>query len=178
MRGENKERTMKEQRNAKQPIQRTDWRTGQKFNEAELIQLSLEAIQKRNLMFMTEIPAYLPCSLSTFYGYHLARSEVLKEALSANRTRRKVELREKWYESDNAISQIALYKLIGTSDELERLNSNSRQTHEHKQLEPFTFTLDLNPNNRIAERLQNAETRQITGESAESNFIDAEADDT
>lgn len=159
--------------NAKQTIQRTDWRVGKKFNKDELIELSLEAIQKRNLMFMTEIPAYLPCSLSTFYGYHLARSEALKEALSANRTRRKVELREKWYESDNPISQIALYKLIGTADELERLNT-SRQTVDHKQTKPFAFTLNLNPDNRVRERLQFGETKQITGE---VDYIDAESED-
>lgn len=159
--------------NAKETIQRNDWRTGQKFNKDELIQLSLEAIQKRNLMFVTEIPAYLPCSQSTFYSYHLERLEVLKEALSANRTRRKVELREKWYESDNPISQIALYKLIGTPDELERLNT-SRQTVDHTQTKPFTFTLNLNPDNRIRERLVAGESKQITGE---SDFIDVEAED-
>jgi hypothetical protein len=164
---------MKEQRNAKETSERDDWRVGQKYNEAELIQLSLEATQKHNLMFMTEIPAYLPCSLSTFYGYHLARSEALKEALSANRTRRKVGLREKWYESDNPITQIALYKLISTPDELERLSNTSRQTHE--QIKPFTFTLNLNPDNRISERLQNAERKQITG--GESDFIDGETED-
>jgi hypothetical protein len=164
---------MKEQQNAKQPIQRcNDWRTGQKFNKDELIELSLRVIEQHNLMFMTEIPAYLPCSQSTFYGYHLARSEALKEALFANRTRRKVGLREKWYESDNPISQIALYKLIGTADELERLNT-SRQTVDHKQTKPFSFTLNLNPDNRVRERLTSGETKQITGE---ADYIDAETE--
>jgi hypothetical protein len=174
MRSENKERTMKEQRNAKQPIQRcNDWRTGQKFNKDELIELSLVAIEQHNLVFISEIIAFLPCSQSTFYSYKLERTELLKEALHRNRISLKLQIRRKLLESDNPIALIASYKLFANQEELERLSNNSRQTHEHTQKQPFSFTLNLNPDNRVRERLTSSETKQITGE---SDFIDAETE--
>jgi hypothetical protein len=125
---------------------RGDWRSGAKFNEDELIQLSLEAIEKHNLMFMTEISAYLPIAQSTFYSYRLERTEAIKEALTNNRTRRKVELREKWYQSDNPITQIALFKLIATDDELERLSANRQTPRLPEGNKPMVVTFSLNPN--------------------------------
>jgi DNA helicase TIP49 (TBP-interacting protein) len=116
--------------------------------------------------------AFLPCSQSTFYSYKLERTELLKEALHRNRINLKLQIRRKLLESDNPIALIASYKLFANQEELERLSNNSRQTHE--QTKPFTFTLNLNPDNRIRERLVAGESKQITGE---SDFIDAEAED-
>ncbi len=169
----NNERTMKEQRNAKQPIQRcNDWRTGQKFNKDELIELSLRVIEQHDLVFISEIIAFLPCSQSTFYSYKLERTELLKEALHRNRINLKLQIRRKLLESDNPIALIASYKLFANQEELERLSNNSRQPHTQKQ--PFSFTLNLNPDNRVRERLTSGETKQISGE---SDFIDAQTED-
>jgi hypothetical protein len=172
---ENTERTMKEQRNAKQPIQRcNDWRTGQKFNKDELIELSLRVIEQHDLVFISEIIAFLPCSQSTFYSYKLERTELLKEALHRNRISLKLQIRRKLLESDNPIALIASYKLFANQEELQRLSNNSKQTMEHTQSKPFSFTLNLNPDNRVRERLTSGETKQISGE---SDFIDAETED-
>jgi hypothetical protein len=154
---------MKEQRNAKETIQ--------KFNKSKLIELSLAAIKQHELVFISEIIPFLPCSQSTFYNYELQGLELLKEALSRNRINLKLKIRRKLLESDNPIALIASYKLFANRDELERLSNNSRQPHTQKQ--PFSFTLNLNPDNRVRERLQLGETKQITGE---ADFIDAEAE--
>jgi hypothetical protein len=149
--------------------------TIQKFNKDELIELSIRAIEQHDLVFISEIIAFLPCSQSTFYNYKMEGLQVLKEALSRNRINLKLQIRRKLLESDNPIALIASYKLFANQEELQRLSNNNRQTMEHTQKQPFSFTLNLNPDNRIAERLTASETKQITGE---SDFIDAEADDT
>lgn len=101
------------------------------YNKAELEKQALEAIKANNLMFVTDVPAYLPCSIATFYNKKLEELETIKEALEQNRIKTKNGLRAKWYKSDNATVQIALYKLIGTEEEAHRLNG-SKQEHSHK----------------------------------------------
>ena len=54
----------------------------------------------------------------------------IKDAILKNRNDLKVGLRKKWYESENATTQIALYKLIGTESESDRINSQ-KQKVEH-----------------------------------------------
>jgi hypothetical protein len=100
------------------------------YKKSDLEEQALQAIKSNNLMFVTDIPSYLPCSTSTFYQKELEKSEVLKEALAENKVKVKNGLRAKWYKSDNATVQIALYKLIGTEEEAQRLNG-SRQQVEH-----------------------------------------------
>jgi hypothetical protein len=152
--------------------------TIQKFNKDELIELSIRAIEQHDLVFISEIMAFLPCSQSTFYNYELQGLEVLKEALQRNRINLKLQIRHKLINSDHPIALIASYKLFANQEELQRLSNNSRQTMEHTQAKPFSFTLNLNPDNRVSERLTGGEAKQITGESAESDFIDGETDDT
>lgn len=100
------------------------------YKKAELEEQALRAIKDNNLMFVTDVPAYLPCSTATFYNKELEKLEAIKEALEQNRIKTKNGLRAKWYKSDNATVQIALYKLIGTEEEAHRLNG-SRQQLDH-----------------------------------------------
>ena len=148
------------------------------YDTQKLEETALTEITKRKLVYLSEVICYLPCDKTTFYAHKLNQSNCIKEALEENRIDLKLKIRRKLLESDNPIALIASYKLFAEPSELERLNSNSRQTHEMKQTKPFTFTLNLNPDNRVSERLQSDETRQINGTSAENDFIDAEVDDT
>ncbi len=162
--------------NEKQTVnRRADWRTGEKFDRDELIALSLEAIEKHNLMFISEIIAYLDCSKSTFYNYHLERLDVLKDALANNRTRRKVELREKWYQSDNPIAQIALFKLIGTNEEVERLGSNRQTPRLSEGDKPMIVTFSLNPNKENdVRRNKLLTTGETVDDTIDGEIIDAD----
>ncbi len=91
------------------------------YNKAELEKQALEAIRANNLMFVTDVPAFLPCSRATFYNKKLEELESINHALEQNRIKTKNGLRAKWYKNDNATTQIALYKLLGSEDELKRL---------------------------------------------------------
>jgi len=97
------------------------------YDKKKLEQQALAVVEEHKLMFVTDIPSYLPCSTSTFYALELEKSESIKELLDANRVRIKNGLRAKWYKSENATVQIALYKLIGTDDEVHRLNGTRQE---------------------------------------------------
>lgn len=100
------------------------------YSKSKLQKQALEAIRKYRLVFDDEVIAYLPCGKSTYYVHNLHESDDIKSELEKNRIMMKGGLRKKWYESDNTTTQIALYKLIGSEEESDRLNG-SRQKLEH-----------------------------------------------
>ena len=100
------------------------------YNTKELEAQALDAIGKYKLIWIEEVVSYLPCARSTFYDNELDKSDTIKAAILKNRTDLKIGLRKKWYESENATTQIALYKLIGTESESDRINSQ-KQKVEH-----------------------------------------------
>ena len=100
------------------------------YDTKELEAQALDAIGKYKLIWIEEVVSYLPCARSTFYDNELDKSDTIKAAILKNRTDLKIGLRKKWYESENATTQIALYKLIGTESESDRINSQ-KQKVEH-----------------------------------------------
>ena len=98
------------------------------YKKETLIKKSLDAIKKYHLVFIDEIPAYLPCSLKTFYNFKLQELQTIKENLATNKIKLKQDLREKWYKSENATLQMAAYKLL--SDDIER-RALAMDYHEH-----------------------------------------------
>ncbi|MEG7744716.1 hypothetical protein U2242_15210, partial [Listeria monocytogenes] len=62
----------------------------------------------------------MPISKETFYNYfplESDESDELKALIEQGKIERKQGLREKWYEGENATTQLALYKLLGTEEE-------------------------------------------------------------
>jgi hypothetical protein len=94
------------------------------YNTKQLEKLSIEAVKKHNLFFITDIPAFLPCSTATFYNHELEKLESIKEALNENKIKVKSSMRSKWYKSDSATLQIALMKLISNNEERKRLSKS------------------------------------------------------
>lgn len=84
---------------------------------------ALEIIEEYKVINFKEIEAYLPQCRGTLYNHDLHKLDTIKTAIEKNRLLVKAGLRKKWYDSDNATVQIALYKLIADEDELTRLNS-------------------------------------------------------
>ena len=94
------------------------------YKTSDLEKQALKAIEDNDLVFITEVPFFLPCAVSTFYEKELEKSEDIKRALEKNRINTKKKLRKRWREEDAApVLQIALYKLIGTDEESDRINS-------------------------------------------------------
>ena len=112
------------------------------YNTKELERQALEAINKYKLIWIEEVLSYLPCSKQTFYDHGLDKFDTIKTAITKNRTDLKVGLRKKWYDSDNATTQIALYKLIGTEDESDRIKSQKNKTeHTGTAFEKVTINI-------------------------------------
>ncbi len=75
--------------------------------------------------------AYVSFGKTTFYKQKLNEVNEIKDALEANKINIKNGLRAKWYNSDNATVQIALYKLTANEEE-RRLLSTAYQEHTVK----------------------------------------------
>ena len=91
------------------------------YNTKDLEAQALSLIKNEKLAFIEHVVAYLPCDKSTFYAHGLHESNVLKEALDFQKIEKKRELQNKWMESDNATTQIALYKLLSNKEEFSKL---------------------------------------------------------
>jgi hypothetical protein len=98
-----------------------------RYDKNKLFEDSKKLIVEKNLLFIEDIVAYLPCAKQTFYEYFKIDSnelDELKELLEKNRIDIKSSLRRKWHETENATLQMALYKLCSTNTEHRILNTN------------------------------------------------------
>jgi len=90
----------------------------------KLFEQALKIAKEKRLIFVEEVIAYLPISKPTFYDYYPKDSNdfnELKRVINDNKIDIKQGLREKWYESDNATLQMALYKLTAREEERKKL---------------------------------------------------------
>jgi hypothetical protein len=100
------------------------------YKKQYLIDTALNAIKANDLIYLDEVFAFVPYSKSIFYSKKLDELDDIKNAINTNKVKTKAALRKNWRYSDNPTLQIALYKLIGTDEETDRLNG-SRQKVEH-----------------------------------------------
>lgn len=98
------------------------------YSKTKLEKQAIDAITKKNLVFIEEVVAFLPCDKTTFYAHQLHESNAIKEAIEANKVNRKGGLRDKMYNAENPTAWIALYKLLGTDEEAEKLNGSKIKT--------------------------------------------------
>ena len=94
------------------------------YNLEDLTAMAIKAAEKENCLFITEIPAFLPCSVSTFYNLEMEKLEDLKNIIWKNRARANHKINQKWYDSDNATLSISLKKIIGSDEDRKRLSQS------------------------------------------------------
>lgn len=90
------------------------------YKTEDLKDQALKAIEKHKLFFIEDVIAFLPCVKSVFYDHFPNDSngyKEIQEALTKNKVEVKTSLRSKWYKSNSAPLQLALYKLIANPDE-------------------------------------------------------------
>ena len=95
--------------------------------QKEIFEQSKDLIVKHKLLFVKDIVDFLPITRKTFYNYFPDGSEELAEIsklLDINKVSIKANLRGKWYNSDNATLQLALYRLVADSEEHRMLNQH------------------------------------------------------
>src|SRR5690606_7367318 len=98
---------------------------GKRYNKKKMFEKSKKLATEKKLLFIQDIIDFLPMSKQTFYDYYPLGSDELDELrkiLDENKIAIKSSLRAKWYNSDNATLQMALYKLTSNDDEHRKLN--------------------------------------------------------
>ena len=87
------------------------------------------------IVFHQDIYAFLDISSSTYYRYFPTDSkeyEQITEALENNKTNMKLIIRDRLAESKNPAALLSLYRLIGTREERDALNSYRMEEIEAK----------------------------------------------
>ncbi|MBA7550124.1 hypothetical protein ES705_42630 [subsurface metagenome] len=113
------------------------------YKKADMIKQSLKAIEENNLVFVEEIIAFVPFSKRTFYDHKLHECDAIKKALDDNRIRIKAGLRKEWRTSKSPALQIALYRLLATESEYDRLILQKvDHTSKGESLRPLEISVD------------------------------------
>jgi hypothetical protein len=71
------------------------------------------------------------------------RYNTIKEGLDKNKIEVKNGLRNKWYNGNNPLTQMALYKLIGTEEEYHRIASTKTENKNINIEKPIFGGIDL-----------------------------------
>lgn len=96
-----------------------------KEEKSEYEQMALDILaKKKDVYIICDLADEMGISRATFYNNNLDKLDSIKNAILHNKRNVKRGLRNKWFNSDNATTQVALYKLLADEDELSRLNNN------------------------------------------------------
>jgi hypothetical protein len=122
------------------------------YDKKKIFEQAKEVTLKKKLFFIEDIVALLPISKQTFYDYFKVDSDeldIIKGLLEKNKIEVKNGLRNKWYNGNNPLTQMALYKLIGTEEEYHRIASTKTENKNINIDKPIFggINLDVEENN-------------------------------
>jgi hypothetical protein len=124
------------------------------YDRTKIYQQALDLIEKKKLFFIEDVVSLLPCDKTTFYRFFEVESNeynTIKEGLEKNKIEIKNGLRNKWYNGNNPLTQMALYKLIGTEEEYHRIASTKTENKNINIERPIFNGLDINVKNEESE---------------------------
>lgn len=124
------------------------------YDRKKIYQQALELIEKKKLFFIEDVVTLLPCDKTTFYRFFEVESNeynTIKELLDKNKIEIKNGLRNKWYNGNNPLTQMALYKLIGTEEEYHRIASTKTENKNINVEKPIFNGIDINVENKESE---------------------------
>lgn len=125
-----------------------------RYDRVKIYNQALDLIEKKKLFFIEDVVTLLPISKQTFYDYFKVDSDeldIIKGLLDKNKIEIKNGLRNKWYNGNNPLTQMALYKLIGTEEEYHRIASTKTENKNINIEKPIFNGLDLNVKNEESE---------------------------
>ncbi len=97
------------------------------YDKEKLLEQCIDAIKKNNLFSVEDIQHFVPACKSTIYKHFPDNSDelnTLKGLLEANRVKTKSAIRAKLFKSNKASELLALYRLIATPEEHQKLNQS------------------------------------------------------
>lgn len=116
------------------------------YDRKKIFEQAKEAIEKYKLFFIEDVVAWLPIARSTFWEWFPDKSDemdTLKDMLEKNKVEVKSALRSKWFKGNNPLTQMALYKLIGTEEEYHRIASTKTENKNINIEKPIFKGIDL-----------------------------------
>lgn len=117
------------------------------YDRVKIYEQAQELIKTKKLFFIEDVVTLLPCDKTTFYRFFEVESNeynTIKELLDKNKIDVKNGLRNKWYNGNNPLTQMALYKLIGTEEEYHRIASTKTENKNINIEKPIFNGLDIN----------------------------------
>ncbi len=111
--------------------------------------------QNPDVVFLDDVIAASPVGKSYFYELFPAESQEavsLKEKLTQNKINKKLALRQKWAESDNATLNLCLYKLLSNEHE-RRLLADKVETENTNT--NFNFAADKDEYTQLCDLINN-----------------------
>jgi hypothetical protein len=117
------------------------------YDKTKIFEQAQELIKTKKLFFIEDVVTLLPISKQTFYDYFKVDSyelDTIKELLDKNKIEIKNGLRNKWFNGNNPLTQMALYKLIGTEEEYHRIASTKTENKNINIERPIFNGLDIN----------------------------------
>jgi hypothetical protein len=117
------------------------------YDRVKIYEQAQELIKTKKLFFIEDVITLLPISKQTFYEFFKVESnelDTIKELLDKNKIEIKNGLRNKWFNGNNPLTQMALYKLIGTEEEYHRIASTKTENKNINIEKPIFNGLDIN----------------------------------
>jgi len=112
------------------------------YKKEDMIKQCLSAIEENDLIYQYEIFSYVKFSQRTFQTHKLQELQEIKNALIDSAIRTKVGLRKDFRNSKSATERIALYRMLATPEEFERLVMNQIDyTSKGEKIQPIEFTI-------------------------------------
>ena len=97
------------------------------YDQKKIYEQAKKAIEDNNLFFIEDVVAFIPCGKTTFYDFFPIDSNelnTLKELMEDNKIKEKAKIRIKLMESNKAAELLALYRLLATKEEHQKLNQS------------------------------------------------------
>lgn len=122
------------------------------YNTKELEKQALKAIEEHNLVFINELPAYIPISRPAIYQKGLDKLDTIRKAIDKNKIHLKKHLRDKWYNRDHPTTDVVLYKLVSDDYEFGRITQQQVTGADGKSLiEAIEITIKENSNGKATD---------------------------
>ena len=122
------------------------------YSRKRLYEQAMQIIEERNLFFIEDLVAFLPCDRATFYRKFpqgCDECDNIKSALETNKVRTKSAIRHRLFNMDNPTAQIALYRMIATPEERDAISTTKTDITsggEKIAREPLTIEIIDNRN--------------------------------
>ena len=113
------------------------------YDKDKIYEQAKEAIKKNNLFFIEDVVAFIACGRSYFYEHFkdgMDEMDTIKEMLEENKIKTKSSIRAKLWKSNRASELLALYRLIATPEEHQKLNQ-SYVEQTTKVVEPTKYII-------------------------------------